>query len=310
MDKQPFFSIIIPTYQRPEYLKRAISSVLDQTFKQWEVIIVVDGACEASQMVVKAYTNDKISYIVLQDQKRQGYCRNIGIDQADGQYICFLDDDDYYLNDHLEHLSKGIQKSTAKVAVFKSGYFYELKGKRRIIENYDAKKEEPAEYLLRVKVNMLSMAFHRTIFNQIRFPHEFPIAQDHFFLHQVFSVFPLFQLKGKGTAVYVRHGNNITLSGVDLYAVDQKVKAFQQLFNSSARIAQLLDQEEKEAFIERIYLYASSIAAKKGAIKLALQLFKRATSVGKTQKWLPILIMPTKLFLLYIGSRIWNRRID
>src|SRR5687767_3103747 len=96
----PFFSIIVPTHNRASLIHTPIESVLRQTFSDWELIMVDDGSTDNTKQVIASYTDPRIRYIHQQDLERSA-ARNNGIAQAKGQYICFLDDDDYYFPEHL-----------------------------------------------------------------------------------------------------------------------------------------------------------------------------------------------------------------
>ena len=96
MNKQPLISVIIPTYNRENIITRAIDSVIHQTYKNWELIIVDDGSKDKTEEVIKPYLkNHKVSYHY---QKNKGVCeaRNYGIKKAKGEYIAFLDSDDEF----------------------------------------------------------------------------------------------------------------------------------------------------------------------------------------------------------------------
>lgn len=95
-------SVIIPTYNRPEFLGRALDSVLSQSYEKLEVLVVNDGS-EQSYVDIKAgYSDERIVWIDL--EKNIGVCgaRNAGIDAAKGEFVCFLDDDDEFLKDKLK----------------------------------------------------------------------------------------------------------------------------------------------------------------------------------------------------------------
>lgn len=96
----PYFSIILPTYNRAHLLSKAIESVLAQTFTDWELVIVDDGSTDNTKELVTAYADDRIRYIYQENQERSA-ARNNGIKQSRGAYICFLDSDDYFLKDKL-----------------------------------------------------------------------------------------------------------------------------------------------------------------------------------------------------------------
>jgi len=96
------FSIVIPTYNRSELLPRAINSVLKQTFHDYELIIVDDCSTDNTQDILKTFQHPKLSVIRQATNQGVSAARNTGIQQAKGEYICFLDDDDAFLPDFLE----------------------------------------------------------------------------------------------------------------------------------------------------------------------------------------------------------------
>jgi glycosyltransferase involved in cell wall biosynthesis len=89
-------SVIIPTYNRAGFLKRAVSSVLAQSFREIELIIVDDGSTDETRRVVQSF-NDKRLTCYYQQNKGVSSARNLGISKASGEYIAFLDSDDYWL---------------------------------------------------------------------------------------------------------------------------------------------------------------------------------------------------------------------
>ncbi len=86
-------SVIIPTYNRGYIIKRAIDSVINQTFDDWELIIVDDGSDDNTNEIVNDYKDDRIKYIRNRDRKGACYSRNLGMQNAMGEYFCFLDSD-------------------------------------------------------------------------------------------------------------------------------------------------------------------------------------------------------------------------
>jgi teichuronic acid biosynthesis glycosyltransferase TuaG len=93
------FSIITATYNRPHLLERMIASVVAQTFTDWELIITDDSTNNETKEIIQKYLSD--SRIIYQkNEKNEGlpYSRNRSLDSAQGQWITFLDDDDFYIN--------------------------------------------------------------------------------------------------------------------------------------------------------------------------------------------------------------------
>jgi len=109
MKKQPLISVIIPTYKRPDMLGRAINSVINQTYNNWELLVVDDNDAnseyrkETEEFMRKNYGNNKkIKYIKHKKNKGGSAARNTGIKISKGEYIAFLDDDDEWLPEKLE----------------------------------------------------------------------------------------------------------------------------------------------------------------------------------------------------------------
>lgn len=99
---QPFFSIIIPTYNRVEKLVKALDSVIHQEFSAYEVIIVDDGSKDNTKEVIGGFANrdGRIKYFFKENEERS-IARNYGIMRASGKYIGFLDSDDIFYPNHL-----------------------------------------------------------------------------------------------------------------------------------------------------------------------------------------------------------------
>lgn len=96
------FSIILPNYNSEKYIRRCIESVLNQTYKNFELIIVDDVSTDNSPNIIREYCNDpRVKFIELTEKRFNGGTRNFGIDLASGDYILFLDCDDYISNNNV-----------------------------------------------------------------------------------------------------------------------------------------------------------------------------------------------------------------
>ncbi len=92
------FSIIIPTYNRSQTIQRAINSILMQSFKNWELIIIDDGSTDNTKEIIQKFKDKRIIYFKLNKNKGVNFARNKGIEKAKGEWILFLDSDDEYLD--------------------------------------------------------------------------------------------------------------------------------------------------------------------------------------------------------------------
>jgi len=101
--EQPFFSVIITTYNRASLLLRAIQSLMNQTEKNWEAIIVDDGSTDNTQNCIQAYLkkDKRVQYFKLEHVGAVA-AKNKAIELSKGIYVTFLDSDDEYKSNHLE----------------------------------------------------------------------------------------------------------------------------------------------------------------------------------------------------------------
>jgi len=122
----PKVSIIIPIYNVEKYIKECLDSLVNQTLEDIEIVCVNDGSPDNSMEIVNVYAkNDKRFVVINQENQGTGAARNKGIDAATGEYIMFLDPDDWYELDACEKAYNHIKKNNTDFAFFGMKYFYE-----------------------------------------------------------------------------------------------------------------------------------------------------------------------------------------
>lgn len=131
----PRVSVIIPTYNREHIVLNAIQSVIDQTFKDFEIIVVDDGSKDRAEETVKNKYGDKIHYF-YQMNKGVPAARNQGIKIARGEYIAFLDDDDIWLPEKLRH-QVTLLDSYLNVGLVYTNYYKVQSGKKSANTYFD-----------------------------------------------------------------------------------------------------------------------------------------------------------------------------
>lgn len=104
------FSIIIPVYNGAHVIKTSVESVLKQTYQDWELIIVDDGSSDALDAALSPYISDPRIQVIHKKNGGVSVARNTGMAQAKHRYICFLDADDEWLDNHLELYSRMVAK--------------------------------------------------------------------------------------------------------------------------------------------------------------------------------------------------------
>jgi glycosyltransferase involved in cell wall biosynthesis len=111
----PFFSVVIPVYNRAAILETALRSVFEQTFQDFEIVVVDDGSSDDPCKVVDRIADPRIRF-VRQENRGGAAARNLGIDEARGRYIAFLDSDDVFLPHHLQAMHDLLDGTTNTVA--------------------------------------------------------------------------------------------------------------------------------------------------------------------------------------------------
>ena len=124
-EHKPLVSIIVRTKDRPKLLIRALHTIFAQTYRPIEVIIINDGGCELSdESLRKALGDIPMQYIRNDENRGRAHAGNVGIENAHGEYIGFLDDDDEFYPNHLRVLVNYLQQSDFKVAYTDSMMVY------------------------------------------------------------------------------------------------------------------------------------------------------------------------------------------
>lgn len=171
--KNPFFSVIVPSFNRAHMLPKAIESVLSQTFSDWELIIIDDGSTDNTKEVVEAYKDNRIVYIYQENAERSA-ARNKGIAISRGKYICFLDSDDYYLENRLALLHERLTNSGDPVIFSFTGL--------RFTDGVELVYEEPLgnvfDYLMTHVIGVPQVCISIEILRKYSFNINFRVGED------------------------------------------------------------------------------------------------------------------------------------
>lgn len=175
--EKDLISIIIPIYNVEKYLKKCLDSIVNQTYKNIEIILVNDGSTDRSGEICDIYSNitDKIITI---HQKNQGasIARNIGINKAKGKYITFVDGDDEVGNNYISYLYSLIKKNNTKMSIAAYTIISETGKKINLGKNFDEviiDTETCLDRLLKEKgftVSPCAKMYDKVLFENIKFP--------------------------------------------------------------------------------------------------------------------------------------------
>lgn len=114
-------SVVVPTYNRATVLRRAIESVLDQTFQDFEVVIADDGSTDNTPSVVESFSDERIHYLRFSENQGANAVRKAGIKATNGDYIAFLDSDDKWKPEKLERQVKKFNQLSSDYGLVYTG---------------------------------------------------------------------------------------------------------------------------------------------------------------------------------------------
>lgn len=218
-------SVIVPVYNVEEYLKQCLDSILEQTFSNYEVILVNDGSTDSSGLICQEYA-EKDSRIRYFEKENGGLsdARNYGIEQAQGEYLTFVDSDDFLDKMHLNVLYTALvsnnvdisivnyanyQTSNATFYLHTFGEYYE--------KNYSS--EELLDNLAILERNDLSFStiwgklYKRSVFSFLRFP-KGVIGEDVALIYKIYTQVDKIVYAHKDTYIYRENDSGITKSKI------------------------------------------------------------------------------------------------
>ena len=244
-------SVIIPTYGGGEYLKRAVDSVLAQTYDNLEVIVVDDNGLgtpnqNTTQSVMSEYEgNERVRYVCHDVNKNGSAARNTGVRESTGKYIALLDDDDEYVNTKIEKLVECIERESEVALVFGNAIGYD--GERQVYSNKAFVPDSPLYGILMHQFSIGTSAFliRRDAYLCVGgFDEEFKRHQDWEFFCKVIAHY---QIKAVDTPASIRHLTRRNQPKSADVALEYRRLYLQKM---SPYIEQLSDKEQKDV---RIY---------------------------------------------------------
>ena len=170
-DPECTISVIMGTYNRTSEIKESIQSVLNQTFPDFELIVVNDGGPDEVESIVRSFHSTKIHYYKLRNNRGHAAALNAGIKLSRGKYIAYLDDDDVYYPNHLEILLNSLKSSGKKFiysnTIFIRGNMENGKFRPDGIKGIWSEKHDKNKLILECYIANLSMLHEKSMFTEI-----------------------------------------------------------------------------------------------------------------------------------------------
>lgn len=218
----PKISIIVPVYNCEKYISNCINSILEQSFKDFELILVDDGSSDRSFEICESFAKkDNRVRTIHQPNSGVSRARNRGLDEAKGEYIGFVDGDDCVDKEMYERLYKNLADNNADISICGIvNYFVKKDGTTEkvrqspvdgfwIFSGEQALKEALQSRLY--SVNPVNKLFKRELFDKLRYP-EGKISEDAFLIPVVISKSGKVVYDSKPMYYYLRRENSITTS--------------------------------------------------------------------------------------------------
>lgn len=249
-------SVIIVVYNEEKYIAEAIESVLNQTYKDIEIIVADDGSTDKTSEIVKRY--DKVKYI-YQNNKGEGSARNLGVSLAKGKYLAFLDADDIYKKDKIEKQLKILEKNPYVDVVYNDlevvdenlRYINTLKS-----EGIYPKREDLLAMILYRQViqGPICMMIRKKCVNSIKWNEELIYTVDYDYTIKLAYKYN-FKYIEEPLYVYRRHGNNLSNSHSETLKEEVQIlnnigieNIKNSIYNSN------FDYNNKELLLAKIYI--------------------------------------------------------
>lgn len=176
MDNLPLVSVILPVYNVALYLPECLTSLKNQTYENYEVIVVNDGATDNSLDICNDLLKDDNRFkIFSKENGGLSDARNYGMEKASGEYFTFIDSDDYVTNDYIEYHYNLIKKSNSKISVAAHTIFYENGTKiyKGIKKDCVLTQKEALDSILLdngVDLSAWNKMYSADLFNNIKYP--------------------------------------------------------------------------------------------------------------------------------------------
>lgn len=261
LEKNPLVSVIVRTHNRPHLLRNCLKSLLVQTYKNFQVVLVNDGGEDIEGLIREFEGQLNINYIKHATQKGRSASVNTGIKNSQGLYLAFLDDDDIYYPNHLMILVRYITDRDCKVAytsvaskIYKNGLTGELElvgDGERFDDDFDKDK-----ILFRNYIPFICIMFNRSVVEEIgSFDEDMVIFEDWDYLIRVSRLYSFLHIE-ETTAEY-RYYNEVTIPNhnfkyntdewyLKLYSKHKRYINEKSLLQYTKTIAESMDDKDRQ----------------------------------------------------------------
>ncbi len=250
-------SVIMATYNRTEDARESIESVLNQTFQDFELVVINDGGSDDIHDILQSYQSPKIKYYKLPENRGLSAALNFGIQMAEGKYIAYLDDDDLYYDHHLENLFTVLANSPFKLVY---GNMQGVEGERiegnfapqevKFVWSEDFDKDLLASHIY---ISPCSTMHEKGIFHEVGlFNQDLHMSMDWDFWLRCAKKFDFKHVRGD-ISEYRLHTNNSVNNRVDAYFFGGLVCRYHALYSGDVSLMKYYFEAGKKQKAREMY---------------------------------------------------------
>ncbi|MBZ6489059.1 glycosyltransferase family 2 protein [Priestia aryabhattai] len=288
-------SVIIPTFNRKDAVIRAIKSVLNQTYKNIEVLVIDDASTDGTKGVIKDISDGRVKYFELENNTKGTMPRNFGIEKSTGEYIAFLDSDDEWLPNKLElqlDYIKSHEIESSPVLCFTNANILINKKKTIEVKNKECYFEDDIVNYIFEKNNFVQTStfmIKADIAKKVQFDPKLTKHQDYDFCIRLQNKGVKFLLLEKNLTLYYSDTNSNQISSFSV----EKIKTSMNWFNENEKY---FNENSKRMFIIQNYLYFYILDNKKKlALKIVFEAYKeKIIDLKKVIKVFLSMLIPKK----------------
>ena len=230
MSTKPFFSIVIPTYNRCELVKKCILSIQNQTFKDWECIVINDGSTDNTHIEIADFIkSDARITLINQQNSERAISRNNGAEIAKGEYFIFIDSDDSFEKEHLQNLYLSIQaEDQIHEMYFTNGKYLRSNNTQELIVKNTIPSPIPIDFFLSNSVVPARVCLHHSIFNTYSFDPRTIIVEDTVLWTEILDTHSVKYLPVSSVMYHLHENNSVNIEKHNAYL--QRLNGLKVLF--------------------------------------------------------------------------------
>lgn len=227
-------SIIIPTYNRASTLERCIKSLLEQTYSDFEIIIVDDNSSDNSEAIIKKISDLRIKYLRHEKNLGANAARNTGIKHAVGELIAFQDSDDEWFKNKLEIQIRELNKSGADIVA--SSFIRYMEGKKQVLPKENINDEELSRRILyKNYISTQTILGKANCFKDNEFDKDLPRFQDWELMIRLSRKYRIHFIKQPLVNVYVQKDSITKQPQKAIDAINIIMKKYKEIINKDNR---------------------------------------------------------------------------